>query len=89
MEESIMNLEVKVAFQEHQIGELNEVIREMADRIDEMQRDLRSLKETVSAQQKLGGADEGGVEAQVQLLVQQATDELRLMAMPPSWRPWL
>ena len=54
MEESIMNLEVKVAFQEHQIGELNEVIREMADRIDEMQRDLRSLKETVSAQQKLG-----------------------------------
>jgi len=42
-----------------------------------------------SAQQKLGGADEGGVEAQVQLLVQQATDELRLMAMPPSWRPWL
>ena len=49
-----MNLEVKVAFQEHQIGELNDVIREMADRIDDMQRDLRSLKETVSASAKLG-----------------------------------
>ena len=43
----------------------------------------------LSAQQKLGGTDEGGVEAQVQLLVQQSTDELRLMAMPPSWKPWL
>tara|TARA_B100000768_G_C11240793_1_gene359435 strand:+ start:964 stop:1290 length:327 start_codon:yes stop_codon:yes gene_type:complete len=42
-----------------------------------------------SAQQKLGGTDEGGVEAQVQLLVQQSTDELRLMAMPPSWKSWL
>ena len=43
----------------------------------------------LSVQQKLGGADEGGVEAQVQLLVQQSTDEQRLMAMPPSWKPWL
>ena len=50
----MMNLEVKVAFQEHQIGELNEVIREMADRIEELQRDLRALVHTVSSQEKLG-----------------------------------
>ena len=43
----------------------------------------------LGAQHKLDGADEGGVEAQVQLLVQQSTDDLRLMAMPPSWKPWL
>ena len=43
----------------------------------------------LGVEHKLGGADEGGVEAQVQLLVQQSTDELRLMAMPPSWKPWL
>ena len=43
----------------------------------------------LGVQHKLGGADEGSVEVQVQLLVQQSTDELRLMAMPPSWKPWL
>lgn len=54
MDEQMMNLEVKLAFQEHQIGELNDVIRDLADRLEEVQRDLRALKETVSAQEKLG-----------------------------------
>ena len=54
MDERIMNLEVKVAFQEHQIGELNEVILEMADRMETIQRDLRAIVETVSSQEKMG-----------------------------------
>jgi uncharacterized coiled-coil protein SlyX len=54
MDERVMNLEVKLAFQEHQIGELNEVIREMADAIEELKRDLGSIIQTVNSQQELG-----------------------------------
>ena len=42
----------------------------------------------LEVEHKLSGADEG-VEGQARLLVQQATDESRLVAMPPSWKSWL
>lgn len=54
MEERIMELEVKVAFQEHQIGELNDVIMELAFKLEELRRDLSSVMQTVAAQQELG-----------------------------------
>ena len=49
-----MDLEVKVAFQEHQIGELNGVILELAEKMEELRRDLSSVMQTVAAQQELG-----------------------------------
>jgi uncharacterized coiled-coil protein SlyX len=54
VEERIMELEVKVAFQEHQIGELNDVIMEFAVKLEELRRDLSSVMQTVAAQQELG-----------------------------------
>ncbi|KAL1495246.1 hypothetical protein AB1Y20_017107 [Prymnesium parvum] len=46
----------------------------------------------LEVQRKLVGADEVGsvdAESRVQQLIQMATDESRLMRMPPSWEPWL
>jgi len=40
-------LEVKVAFQEHLLGELDEVIRALRDELDTLRADLRSVRDEV------------------------------------------
>ncbi len=54
MEERIMDLEVKVAFQEGTIAELDEVIRTLRDEVDALRREVRELQE----QQLAAPADE-------------------------------
>ena len=49
-----MELEVKVAFQEHQIGELNGVVMELAEKLEEIRRDLSAVVQTVASKQELG-----------------------------------
>lgn len=53
MEKRITDLEVKVAFQEHVIGELDEVIQVMRAQIELLQREIHSIRE----QQDLGEED--------------------------------
>ena len=53
MDGRLTDLEVKVAFQEHLLAELDEVIRSMRAQIEELQREVRSLRE----QQELGPED--------------------------------
>jgi uncharacterized coiled-coil protein SlyX len=41
-------LEVKVAFQEHLLGELDEVLRTLRDELDAVKAELSSVKEQVT-----------------------------------------
>lgn len=45
MDDRLEALEVKVAFQEHTIAQLDEVVRELADRLQALDEQLRSLRE--------------------------------------------
>lgn len=49
MDERLEALEVKVAFQEHTIAQLDEVVRELADRLERVQRQLTELREEHSS----------------------------------------
>lgn len=42
----MIDLEVKLAYQERLIRDLDTLVREFADRLDTMQRDLNAMKET-------------------------------------------
>jgi len=55
------DLEVRFAFQEDQIRQLDEVIRDQASLIDRLQHDVVALRED----QKLLGDDEAPIEEQV------------------------
>jgi len=46
----MMDLEVKVAFQEALLAELDEVIRHLTARLDQHERDIRELREQGEAE---------------------------------------
>jgi len=48
-ESRIVNLEVRAAFQDKLIGELNEVVREFAQRVERLERELKELREGADA----------------------------------------
>ncbi len=52
-ERRLTDLEVKVAFQEHLLAELDEVIQELRGQVELLQADLRALRE----QHELGPED--------------------------------
>lgn len=45
--ERIEELEIKLAYQDHKIAALDELVRRLADRLDHAQRELVALKESV------------------------------------------
>lgn len=47
MSERIVELEVRVAYQERMIAELDEVVRAFADRVQVLEREIAQLRETV------------------------------------------
>ena len=47
-DERMMNLEIKLAFVEKLVGDLDEVIREMAGQLDSVRADLETLRERVN-----------------------------------------
>ena len=49
MEESIVDLEVKVAFQEKWIAELDDVVRALRDEIDELRGEVVRLTDQLAA----------------------------------------
>ena len=44
--EFVIDIEVKLAYQERLIRDLDALVREFADRLDTMQRELTAMKET-------------------------------------------
>ena len=50
MQERITELEVKVAFQEKLIADLDDVIRELREQVDRLERDVRELREQGAGQ---------------------------------------
>lgn len=49
MEDRVEALEVKVAFQEHTITQLDEVVRQLADELERVRRELTELREEHAA----------------------------------------
>ena len=49
IEGRIEELEIKLAFQDHKIAALDELVRSLADRLDKTQRDLTELQQTVKS----------------------------------------
>lgn len=47
MSERVVELEVRVAYQERLIAELDEVVRAFADRVQALEREVARLRETV------------------------------------------
>lgn len=45
----IVDLEVRAAFQDRLIGELNEVVREFTQRVERLERELKELRDSADA----------------------------------------
>ena len=60
MEDRIDDLEIKLAFQERLIGELDALVRSLGAKLDEVTRELKALKESVRSggEPTLGPANE-------------------------------
>jgi uncharacterized coiled-coil protein SlyX len=60
MEDRVENLEIKLAYQERLIGELDSLVRTFGAKLDEVSRELKALKEGVRAggEPQLGSASE-------------------------------
>jgi SlyX protein len=55
MEERIVELEIRVAYQDKVIADLDEVVRAFTERVEKLERELEELKETALA----GGPEVG------------------------------
>jgi uncharacterized coiled-coil protein SlyX len=53
--ERLQDLEVKLAFQDKLIRELDALVRTFGDRLDETQRELKQLKETLRSPEAAAG----------------------------------
>ena len=53
MERRMEDLEVKVAFQEHTIAQLDEVVRDLRAEVEQLRREVKEIRE----QQQLGPED--------------------------------
>ncbi len=59
MEERIVELEVRVAYQDRIIAELDEVLRSFTSQVQELQRELGELRELIKSDQpEIGPADD-------------------------------
>lgn len=59
MEERLTELEVRVAYQDRLIADLDEVVRSFTARVEELERELRGLRETVThGPDEIGAANE-------------------------------
>lgn len=59
MEERLVELEIRVAYQEKTIAELDAVVREFAERTAKLERELEDLRKTVqSSPPEVGPHDE-------------------------------
>jgi uncharacterized coiled-coil protein SlyX len=58
-DDRIVDLEIKLAYQDRVISELDALVRGFGVRLDELQRELRQLKDTLrSPEGPVGGANE-------------------------------
>lgn len=59
MDERIVELEVRVAYQDKVIADLDEVLRSFTTQVQELRRDLEEFKQSVKeGQTEIGGANE-------------------------------
>jgi uncharacterized coiled-coil protein SlyX len=58
-DEQVVDLEIKLAYQDKRLGELDALVRALGTRLDQTERDLAALKQTVSSPEvPLGSAGE-------------------------------
>lgn len=57
LEERIVNLEVRAAFQDRLLAELDEVLREFSSRFEKLEALVRELKESADAPSEAPGND--------------------------------
>ncbi len=59
MEQRILDLEVRIAYQDRLIADLDEVVRAFTARIEALERDLAELRQTIlNPPEQIGPADE-------------------------------
>lgn len=57
-DERFLDMDVKLAYQERLIAELDKLVREFADRLTKAERELEQLKQAVPRPLELGAANE-------------------------------
>lgn len=62
MDERLIEIETKVAYQEHTISELNDVIYRQQQQIDQLERICNALTDRVQDMAESAGAEKGGYE---------------------------
>jgi len=62
MDERLIEIETKVAYQEHTISELNDVIYRQQQQIDQLERICKALTDSVQDMAETATADKGGHE---------------------------
>jgi uncharacterized coiled-coil protein SlyX len=58
LDERFLDMDVKLAYQERLIHELDALVRELADRLTKTERELEQLKQSVPRPVPLGAANE-------------------------------
>jgi len=54
LEQRIIELETRLSYQDHTIGELNEVVTRQQDQIDRLTEDLKRIRDHLKGQQSSG-----------------------------------
>jgi len=62
MDERLIEIETKVAYQEHTISELNDVIYRQQQQIDQLERICKALTDRMQDMAESVGSDKGGHE---------------------------
>lgn len=56
--ESVIDLQIRVAYQDHLVAQLDEVVRQLADRVVALERDLAELRLRLDDTAEVGPHDE-------------------------------
>lgn len=57
-DDRLVQLETRIAYQDHLLANLDEVVREFSHRVQQLERELQSLRESVNSSGETGPAND-------------------------------